>query len=383
MDEDLVNSVFDDPYKSKSLDELLAILNFSDKQAFIEFYKYDEIEVVHRLSRTAIGWLSAIFFLIFFVGLTGNGLLIVLVIGKRCMRTVINIFNVSLALADLLVILFCLPFTLLEQATEDWILGRFMCKTLNYITTVSVVSSVLTITAIAFERHSAICHPLRSRVIHTPQRAFLCSVVIWCFTLIFNTPLFFLIDIAYFQHPFQDITYEFCEWSDVEQEKRVSLYYVLLLYFAPLLLVCALYASIVQKLWIRNAVAPADVQTHVDIAANNNIRKKKRATMMLMLVVLLYALCWLPYHIFILFRDFKSSGLEDTERNRFLMALFQLLGLSNSCNNPVVYGFMNDKFKRNIAALLKGKKKTKSLPPPGKRTPAEKLTPMGLIVSSL
>ncbi|KAJ8022528.1 QRFP-like peptide receptor [Holothuria leucospilota] len=383
MDDELKSSVSEFSYKSKSLDELLAILNFSDKQAFIEFYKYDEIDVVHRLSPTAIGCLSAIFCLIFIVGLTGNLFLIVLVICKRNMQTVINIFNVSLAFADLLITLFCIPFTLVEQVTEDWVLGRFMCKILNYITTVSVICSVLTMTAIAVERHSAICHPLRSKVIQTPRRAIICSIVIWCFTLMLNMPLFVLIDIAFFKHPFQDITYEFCEWKNGEQEKRVSLCYVILLYFVPLLFVCFLYIRIVRKLWIRNAVAPANIiQSRVDIMRNSNIYKKKRATKMLMLVVLLYAMCWLPYHVFILMRDFKSSGLEDTEKNRFLMALFQLLGLTNSCNNPVIYGFMNDKFKTNIAALVKGKPKLKPSST-GKKTPFQKATPVGFVVTSL
>lgn len=379
----ILNSMIDNPYNGKSLDELLAILNFSDKQAFIEFYKYDEVDVVHRLSRTAIGCLAAIYCVIFVLGLTGNSLLIAMVIGKRSMRTVINIFGVSLALADLLVIFFCIPFTLLEQATEDWILGRFMCKTLNYITTVSVISSILTITTIAFERYNAICHPLRSRMIHTPRRAFMCSVITWGCSLLFNVPLFFLIDITYYQHPFQDITYEFCEWTDVKQEKRMSLLYALVLYFGPLLLVCALYARIVQKLWIKNTIAPAEMQTQRALTANFSIRKKRRATMMLMLVVFLYALCWLPYHIFILLRDFKSSGIEDTERNRFLMAVFQLLGLSNSCNNPIIYGFMNDKFKRNIYALFKARTVNRPLPLNGEKNPVKKVTPMGLIVASV
>lgn len=48
-------------------------------------------------------------------------------------RTVTNMFIMNLAAADLLVLLFCLPATVLQDVTKTWFFGLFLCKSVNYI----------------------------------------------------------------------------------------------------------------------------------------------------------------------------------------------------------------------------------------------------------
>lgn len=48
------------------------------------------------------------------------------------MRTVTNIFIVNLAVADFLVILFCLPPTVVWDVTMTWYFGETMCKVVLY-----------------------------------------------------------------------------------------------------------------------------------------------------------------------------------------------------------------------------------------------------------
>lgn len=64
----------------------------------------------------------------FIVGLSGNVLVCFAVWRNRSMRTVTNIFIVNLAIADLAVIIICLPPTLLSDVTETWYFGFAMCK---------------------------------------------------------------------------------------------------------------------------------------------------------------------------------------------------------------------------------------------------------------
>ncbi|CAG7835681.1 unnamed protein product [Allacma fusca] len=49
------------------------------------------------------------------IGVVGNSLVVVVVLRSPRMRTVTNLFILNLAVADLLVILFCLPPTLLSN----------------------------------------------------------------------------------------------------------------------------------------------------------------------------------------------------------------------------------------------------------------------------
>ncbi|KAL3287942.1 hypothetical protein HHI36_002398 [Cryptolaemus montrouzieri] len=78
-------------------------------------------------------WVLIFFhFLVFIVGIVGNFLVCVAVYRNHTMRTVTNYFIVNLAVADFLVILFCLPPSVVWDVTSTWFFGIFMCKTVLY-----------------------------------------------------------------------------------------------------------------------------------------------------------------------------------------------------------------------------------------------------------
>ncbi|CAG7729976.1 unnamed protein product, partial [Allacma fusca] len=82
---------------------------------------------------TTVEWiLIGAHFIAFTVGLVGNFLVCVAVYRNTSMRTVTNYFIVNLAVADFMVILFCLPPTVLWDVTETWFLGDALCKVVLY-----------------------------------------------------------------------------------------------------------------------------------------------------------------------------------------------------------------------------------------------------------
>jgi hypothetical protein len=70
---------------------------------------------------------------IFLVGILGNLLVILVVVKNAHMRTITNIFIVNLAIGDFLVILICLPPTLITDVTGSWWFGETMCKVMPYV----------------------------------------------------------------------------------------------------------------------------------------------------------------------------------------------------------------------------------------------------------
>ncbi|KAJ8979776.1 hypothetical protein NQ317_002896 [Molorchus minor] len=72
-------------------------------------------------------------FVVFVVGLVGNCLVCVAVYRNHTMRTVTNYFIVNLAVADFLVILFCLPPSVVWDVTSTWWFGTGMCKFVLYV----------------------------------------------------------------------------------------------------------------------------------------------------------------------------------------------------------------------------------------------------------
>lgn len=70
--------------------------------------------------------------LIFLISILGNTLVIVVLIRNKRMRTVTNIFLLSLAISDLMLSFFCMPFTLIPNLLKDFIFGSALCKITSY-----------------------------------------------------------------------------------------------------------------------------------------------------------------------------------------------------------------------------------------------------------
>ncbi|VDP07093.1 unnamed protein product [Soboliphyme baturini] len=110
-----------------------------------------------------IGIIVPTFFaLIVFVGLTGNVLVILVVAINPTMRNSTNMLIVNLALADLLFLLLCVPFTATDYATSVWVFADFWCSILQYLQNVSAYASVWTLVLMAVDRFLAVVFPVQS-----------------------------------------------------------------------------------------------------------------------------------------------------------------------------------------------------------------------------
>ena len=72
---------------------------------------------------------TVIYVIVFLFGVLGNVLVIYVVCALKEMRTPTNIFLVNLSAADLLVLIVCMPSSLVEfHARDIWLLGSAMCE---------------------------------------------------------------------------------------------------------------------------------------------------------------------------------------------------------------------------------------------------------------
>ena len=97
----------------------------NDKKHWPDHHDDDVIEPAAYLSVTLIVFYGIIFLL----GLVGNVMVILVVAWNKTMRSSTNLYLVNLSIADLSVILVCMPAGLHEFFFEDvWYLGDVMCK---------------------------------------------------------------------------------------------------------------------------------------------------------------------------------------------------------------------------------------------------------------
>lgn len=76
----------------------------------------------------------------------------------------------SLALADLLVIIICVPLASLVYTLESWPWGSALCRITECAKDISIGVSVFTLTALSADRYCAIVNPLRKLQVHRNYR---------------------------------------------------------------------------------------------------------------------------------------------------------------------------------------------------------------------
>ena len=75
-----------------------------------------------------------------------------------------------------------------------------------------------------------------------------------------------------------------------------------------------------------------------------------QVTKMLVVIVIVFALCWLPLHVFNFAIDIAPYLLDEIktqEDERLFLGLYygcHWLAMAHSCANPVIYSFLNDRF---------------------------------------
>jgi cholecystokinin-like receptor len=71
--------------------------------------------------------------IIFLLTIIGNALVIITLSANRRMRSVTNIFLLNLAVSDLLLGVFCMPFTLVGVLLKEFVFGSLMCRLISYL----------------------------------------------------------------------------------------------------------------------------------------------------------------------------------------------------------------------------------------------------------
>lgn len=86
-----------------------------------------------------------LFGIIVIVGLFGNALVVIVVACNPQMRSTTNLLIINLAIADLLFIVFCVPFTAWDYAFPFWPFGNVWCKIVQYLIVVCAYASIYTV----------------------------------------------------------------------------------------------------------------------------------------------------------------------------------------------------------------------------------------------
>ncbi|XP_037638267.1 neuropeptide Y receptor type 4 [Sebastes umbrosus] len=327
------------------------------------------------------------------LGLVGNIGLICIIARRREKVNVTGIFICNLSFSDILVCVFCLPFTVIYTLMDHWVFGSLLCRLVPFIQCVSVTVSVLSLVFIAMERHQLIINPAGWKP-SIPQ-AYVVVVLIWilaCFTsspflafqLLTSEPYANVLlpqSALYHQaspqaylnvSPSQPVSYtyknsshpnsyrtlfsyvptsphmEACleQWPSQQHRLAFTTWLLLFQYCGPLMLVLLCYVRVFVRLRHRK-----DMLDRARTPESQRMAHSRRINIMLVALITAFALCWLPLTIFNVVSDWNQEALPICHHN-LLFSLCHLLAMSSTCINPIIYGFLNSNFRQEVREVL-------------------------------
>ncbi|CAD1479261.1 unnamed protein product, partial [Heterotrigona itama] len=161
-----------------------------NNETFVEDldYSFDRQQV----ERIVVVVVPIFFGMIGILGLVGNSLVVIVVAANPGMRSTTNILIINLAVADLLFVIFCIPFTATDFVLPFWPFGNFWCKMVQYLIIVTAYASVYTLVLMSLDRYLAVVHPISSMSWRTENHAIIAICIAWALIFAISTPAFFV-----------------------------------------------------------------------------------------------------------------------------------------------------------------------------------------------
>ncbi|TKR60570.1 hypothetical protein L596_027797 [Steinernema carpocapsae] len=121
----------------------------------------------------------------------GNLLVIVSVLRFRALHSAINFLILGLAVADLFVALFVMPYAVYVYVQGGyWFLGPLMCDIYSASDVACSTASILLLAVISFDRFRAVSRPIQySRQAQNTKRVMVILVAIWLISLALASPI--------------------------------------------------------------------------------------------------------------------------------------------------------------------------------------------------
>ncbi|XP_017324646.1 cholecystokinin receptor [Ictalurus punctatus] len=333
--------------------------------------------------------------LIFLLSVFGNLLIIVVLVANKRMRTVTNSFLLSLAVSDLMMAVFCMPFTFIPNLLEDFIFGAAMCRIVAYLMGTSVSISTFSLVAIAIERYSAICNPLKSRAWQTRSHAYKVISMTWALSFLIMTPYPVFSSLVSYPKP-NNITAHMCrhDWPKDQVKQAWCILLLLILFVIPGVVMITAYGLISRELYCgiqfeleqkkghrtKNGAA-ATISSGIDHGdgcyiqvlkrpnsmemstltlttsakvdrprsntSESKLMAKRRVIRMLIVIVSMFFICWMPLYSVNTWKAFHPPSAHRALSGAPI-SFIHLLSYTSACVNPIIYCFMNKRFRKAL-----------------------------------
>ncbi|XP_072250013.1 C-X-C chemokine receptor type 3-2 [Leuresthes tenuis] len=288
-----------------------------------------------------------VYSLVFVLAVVGNVLVLCVIrryrvsqSGGACAFSLTDTFLLHLAISDLL-LAFTLPLFAVQWA-HQWVFGLTACKISGALFSLNRYSGILFLACISFDRYLAIVHAVSSGwKRNTCHAQFVCAVI-WliCFGLSAVEITFKqVVEVETVGH---QKAYLCQVWfNSVQWQVGLTMVSIILGFGVPLLIMLYCYIQIFRSL------------------CNASRRQKRKSLRLIISLVSVFVICWAPYNCFQLADSLNklgvvSGGCQFGHVMDIGILTTESLGLTHCALNPLLYGFIGVKFRRELVRMFKG-----------------------------
>ncbi|XP_049446851.1 neuromedin-U receptor 2 [Epinephelus fuscoguttatus] len=298
---------------------------------------------------------TSIYLLIFLTGLSGNLLTCAVIAKHKKMRNPTNLYLVSLAVSDLLVLLFGMPLEIYDLwQNYPFPFGEGGCYFKTFLFETVCFASILNVTALSVERYIAVVHPLKTRYLSTNKHAKRVITIVWVVSMVCAIPNTSLHGIFYLPERKEEsaictVLKPLWIYNMVMQITTVCFYFVPMMVISVLYLVMGLHLCSERR------------QPNGSLGKNcSSIRRKfsvngrrRQINKMLSIVVAVFGVCWAPFHIERLLWS-SISQWTDLMHNiyQYVHILSGVFFYLSSAVNPIIYSLLSTRFRECFRELV-------------------------------
>ncbi|ESO82708.1 hypothetical protein LOTGIDRAFT_155726 [Lottia gigantea] len=280
--------------------------------------------------------------------IVGNGVVIIAFFTHRRLRTVTNYFVASLAIADIGVAVFVMPFAIYQQlSNKNWTLGHTMCLVNTSSDVMLCTISIFHLSCMAIDRYLAICRPfLHERM--TKKIVLLMLLACWILPLFISfVPIMNEWNLIGIEDYYDCLFPEGAPMCVFVVNIPFSLICSSFAFYVPVvfMIICNVkiyMAARHQAMQIRSL----DVMGHSK--GKGKFKQETKAAKTLGIIMGCFSVCWFPFFIFNVIDPIIGYKIPYIP---WLVALW--LGYINSMMNPFLYYYFNRSFKAAFKRIFK------------------------------
>ncbi|KAL1781495.1 C-C chemokine receptor type 8 [Sigmodon hispidus] len=277
----------------------------------------------------------AVFYSILFVlGLLGNSLVILVLVACKKLRSITDIYLLNLAVSDLLFV-FSFPFQT-HYMLDQWVFGAAMCKLVSGFYYIGFFSSMFFVTLMSVDRYLAVVHAVYAIKVRTSRVGTALSLAVWLVAIVATIPLLVFYQVASENGILQ--CFPFYDNQSLRWKLFAHFEINILGLMFPFAILLFCYIRILHQLW--------GCQNH----------NKTRAVKLVLIIVIASLLFWVPFNVVLFLVSLHDMHILDgcTKSQGLALAthITEVISFTHCCVNPVIYAFIGEKFKKNLADVF-------------------------------